>query len=107
MFQEVERISDKMIAEAPIRPVVAIEVVQLKMGLDAKCQRALCERFHINKALLVRKIVSSMPTSRFRTYVLRKVLYVSVQTSFQRIWTNPNICKVKLFCRFDRRNRLL
>ena len=63
-------------------------------GLDAKCERALCERFHINKVILVRKIVSSMPTSRFRTYVLRKALSVSAQTSFKRFWTNSTICRV-------------
>ena len=64
-------------------------------GLDAKCQRALCERFHINKAILIRIILSSMPTSRFRTYVLRKALSVSAQTSFQRFWTNLTICRVQ------------
>ena len=81
-----------MIAEAHIRPFAAIGVVQLKG--DSKCQGALCERFHIDKAILANKIVSSMPTSRFRMYVLRKALSVSAQTSFQRIWTNPTICRV-------------
>ena len=63
-------------------------------GLDAKSQRVLCERFYINKAILVRKIVSPIPTSRFRTYVLRKALSVSAQTSFKRFLTNPPICRV-------------